>query len=77
MVDWLIAMSKVFEYCIFKIVYLWSTRTDLAHGNVKCGLGLSEAGRDMHAVDVAANDDHEDGDHVDDVYVDDDDNCHL
>ena len=31
----------------------------------------------MHAVDVAANDDHEDGDHVDDVYVDDDDNCHL
>ena len=41
--------------------------TDLAHGNVECGLGLSKTRWHMHAVDVAEHD-HDDG-----VVVDEDD----
>ena len=68
--EFLFLFVFVFEF-VFVFVLLWSTRTDLAHGNVKGGLGLSEARRHMHAVDIAANN------HDDHDYNDDDDNCHL
>ena len=64
--------------CILYL-YLWSaTRTDLAHGNVKGGLCLSESRWHVHAVDVAATnvDDHgdcDDDEEEDDGDSDDDD----